>query len=240
MILRRKRKRKNNFKDMLPTYLDPRSPAAEAYRTFRTNIEFTGVDEEINILAVTSTTPREGKSTVVSNLGISYAMAGMSTLIIDCDLRKSVQHKIFQLNNSKGLTSCLRYSKEGIMDYEDYIHESMLSTMDIMTSGPSPPNPTELLGSNAMKALISYLGEKYERIILDTPPILVAADASVVSHKIDGFVVVFDWGHVRKDEAGEALDQLKKANAPILGGVLNNTPMNKRQYYYYYEYYNSE
>lgn len=218
--------------------INPKSPASEAYRVLRTNIQFSSADTEIKLLMVTSAGPGEGKSTTVSNLAVTYAQAEEKVLVIDADLRKPTMHRTFKLSNRKGLTNILTNQAQPW----DAITASDVPNLDFITSGPIPPNPAELLGSRRMSALLEELKKQYSKIIIDTPPILALTDAQIISTLCDGVILVLDSGKVKKEIAQKAKESLSKVNAKILGVVLNNVSAkdNEAYYYYYYQYYGKE
>ena len=217
------------------THVNPKSPASEAYRVLRTNIQFSSADTEIKLLMVTSAGPGEGKSTTVSNLAVTYAQADEKVLIIDADLRKPTMHRTFHVSNRKGLSNILTNQAK----YSEAISSSEIPNLDLITSGPIPPNPAELLSSKRMRDLLEELKKHYSKIIIDTPPILALTDAQIISTLCDGVILVLDSGKVKKEIALRAKESLEKVNAKILGVVLNNVSAkdNDGYYYYYYQYY---
>lgn len=223
----------------LIVYNDPKSPISEAFRTIRTNIQFSNIDKGIKSLVLTSSGPSEGKSTVISNLAITMAQAGKKVLLIDSDLRKPRIHKIFALNSYKGLTNVIFYD----LDYKEVIKFTPVDGLDILTSGPIPPNPAEILGSEKMKKFLKNVEEDYDLVLIDTPPIGVVTDAAVLASRCDGVILVCAVGQAIIDAVKNAKNALEKVNANILGVVLNKVPMGKRgyyKYYYYQSYYEDE
>ncbi|WP_238884682.1 CpsD/CapB family tyrosine-protein kinase [Clostridium sp. YIM B02551] len=217
-------------------YNDPKSSVSEAYRTLRSNIQFSLVDQESSIIAVTSCGPGEGKSTVIANLAVAMAQAGKRTLLIDCDLRKPIIHKKFGASNTHGLTTLLL--KESTI--EESIFRVDVPNLEIIPSGPIPPNPSEMLGSKNMKKLLSDLKGAFEVILIDTPPVLVVSDTFVLSPSIDGTLIVAAYGTTEKAAILKAKDSLVKVGAKILGVVENKIPDNARGYGYgSSKYYNS-
>lgn len=213
-------------------HTQPKSPMAEAYRTLRTNLGFARPDERCRTIMVTSTNPGEGKSTTISNLAVAMAQAGSKTILVDCDLRKPVMHKIFGVDNLHGFTNCLLKN----MDIEDAAYHGLVENLTLLTSGPIPPNPAEILNAERTEKFWSQLLVQYEYVFIDTPPVLAVTDASIVASQVDGVILVVRSAETRKDLAREASEQLRKANAHILGVVLNQVKINSRdsQYYYYY------
>lgn len=213
---------------------NPKSPVAEAYRVLRTNIQFASVDKPVKVILVTSSGPEEGKSTTVTNLAISFAQSGGKVLLIDADLRKPTVHKSFGLSNATGMTTVLAQH----VDYKTCIVEGKIDNLYILTSGPIPPNPSELLSSNAMKSFIRMLREDFDTILLDSPPAGVVTDAAILSAIVDGTILVVASGKVEIEEAQRAKELLQKVNANILGVVLNKIAKNNGHIYYFnYNYY---
>lgn len=212
---------------------NPKSQAAEAFRTLRTNIQFSSLDEDIRTIVVTSTQPGEGKSTVISNLAITMAQSGKKVVLIDCDLRKPTIHKRLGVSNQYGLTTLL--SKEKALD--DVINATNISNFYILTSGPIPPNPAELLGSRKMKSLIEELKGYFDIILFDAPPVLSVTDAQVLSTYCNGVVFVAGYGQAEKLAVVRAKELISKVGGKIIGVVINKVPNNSKSYYYYnYDY----
>ncbi|MDD4496094.1 MAG: CpsD/CapB family tyrosine-protein kinase [Eubacteriales bacterium] len=223
------------YENSLITLDDPKSPVSEAYRVLRTNIQFMSVDKPIKSIVVSSATPEEGKSSTLANLAVIMAQAGSRTLIIDGDLRKPMVHKLFNLDNRKGLTNVLALHE----DYQDYLHKGPHSNLDILTCGAIPPNPSELLASAAMKEFLSVVGSQYDYILIDAPPIGAVTDAAILSTIVDGVILVAASGQVRGEFLQRAKEQLEQVNANILGVVLNKVTDkigSSYGYYYYYRY----
>lgn len=220
----------------LITYEGAKSPIVEAYKTLRTNIQFSFPDGNLKVLLITSSGPAEGKSTTAVNLAITMAEADMKVLLIDADLRKPAQHRTFGISNTKGLTNAL--VENG--DYKQLVQSPGIKGMDILTSGPKPPNPSELLGSEKMKHLLDSLKEDYDLIILDTPPVLPVTDAAVLSSLADGVVLVAAHGQATYDALYQAKASLEKVNAKIIGILLNRVPVSSHGGYYYYYYYDDQ
>ena len=168
----------------LITISNPKSPVAEAYRTLRTNIQFSNIDGNLQTICVTSSGPGEGKSTTISNLAETFAQAGNRVAIIDCDLRKPRLHRIFKLTNTKGVTTLL----SGQSEIEDVIQVAG-SDLTVITSGPIPPNPSELLGSKRMKDLLEVLKKRYDIVLIDAPPVGLVTDAAILSAIVDGIMI---------------------------------------------------
>lgn len=219
----------------LITFKKPNLPVLEAYRTLRTNIQFSSFDKKIKTLMVTSSGPGEGKTTTSSNLAIVMAQGGSKTLLIDCDQRKPSVHRIFGLSNEKGLSNILVNEHE--VDINTYIHETEIINLDVLSSGTRPPNPAELLGSIKMKNFIEELKNTYDFIVLDTPPIVLVTDAQIIAQYTDGCLLVISSGEAERDTVIKAKGLLEKVSAKILGVVINKMDSKKKGYYHYqYEY----
>ena len=214
---------------------EPKSVAAEAYKTLRTNIQYSAYHKNLQTLLVTSSNPQEGKSITAGNLAISLAQDNKKVIIVDCDLRRPTMHKKFNISNEAGLTELLLRRKE-VTDCIQ-VHSDNL---DIITSGKVPPNPSELLGSDHMKKLLIELKERYEYIIIDTPPVLAVADAQILAANTDGVVFVVKSLETKREEIVQAKASLDKVNAPIVGSVLNAVDSKKGKYKYDYEYYGED
>ncbi|NIA29104.1 MAG: polysaccharide biosynthesis tyrosine autokinase [Actinobacteria bacterium] len=224
-----------DINERLVTHLKPKSPVSEAYRTLRTNILFSAPDKPKKVVVVTSSGPKEGKSTSVSNLAITFAQMGTRTLLVDADLRRSVIHKLFGLDKRLGLTNILvgrSTLSEAVQRVEDLPH------LDVLTSGIIPPNPAELLGSETMKRFIEEAREKYEIILLDAPPVIAVTDPSVLAPLVDGVVLVIRSAKAQRDAVMHAVEQLRRVKAPLMGALLNSIQASNvyGSYYYYYHY----
>jgi capsular exopolysaccharide synthesis family protein len=212
---------------------NPKSHGAEAFRTLRTNIQFSSLDEEIKTLVVTSTQPGEGKSTVISNLGITVAQSGKKVLLIDCDLRKPTVHKKLGLSNQEGLTTVLAKEKK----LDEVLHTTNINNFFVLTSGPIPPNPAELLGSKKMKSFLKELAQYFDMVLIDAPPVLAVTDAQILSTFCDGVVFVAGYGQAEKNAIVRAKELVDKVGGKIIGVVINKVPSNSKNHYYYnYEY----
>ena len=210
-----------------------KTPIGEAYRTIRTNIQFSMPKGQLRTMLITSTGPEEGKSTTTANVAITMAESGNRVLLIDADLRKSVVHKMFQLPNLKGLTNVLAED----LDYREILRSTKVKGLDILTGGPKPPNPSELLGSDKMRTFLESLKKDYDIIILDTPPVLPVTDAAILASLVDGVVLVSSYGQTTFEGLARAKVQLENVGAKILGVILNKVPASKRGGHYYYYYY---
>jgi capsular exopolysaccharide synthesis family protein len=218
----------------LATLLYPRGPAAEAYRTLRTNLEFASVDEPVKTLLVTSSIPSEGKTTTSGNLAVAFAQAGRTVILLDADLRKPGIHKLFDLPNARGLTSLLRSDDVAIDDVAQATEEERLR---VVATGPLPPNPAELLGSHRMQTILERLVAAADLVIVDSPPLQAVADAAILASITDGTLLVIDAGRTRRAAAGRGREALAKSGARVLGAALNRLSQRARSDYVYYDYY---
>ena len=205
----------------LITLTDPRAPAAEAYRTLRTNLMFYSVDSPIRTLAITSPVAGEGKSAVLANLAVTLAQGGHDTLIADCDLREPAQHALWGLDNAHGLTDMLL---EDAALQTPPVQDVGVERLGVLTSGTLPPNPADLLGSRRMDAVIEALAERAEYVLFDVPPALLFTDAALLGLKVDGLLLTLRAGSSRRDHALRAKEELSRVHVPIIGAVLVNAP----------------
>ncbi|CAH1207629.1 Tyrosine-protein kinase YwqD [Paenibacillus allorhizoplanae] len=219
-------------KHQLITELHPKSQVSESYRTLRTNIQFSSIDRIMKTILVTSAQPGEGKSTTAANLSVAYAQEGKKVLIVDADLRKPTIHHYFGVSNRYGLTSAIVNRTQ----FDEFISETSIENLSLITSGPIPPNPSELLMSQKMTAFLEEMTARFDVIIIDSPPTLAVADAQILATKCDGVVMVISDGKVKRDMARKAIHNLERVQAKILGVVLNNKRHRKSDaaYYYYY------
>lgn len=218
----------------LITLTEGHSPVGEAFRSLRTNILYSNPDLKKKIFVVTSTFPSEGKTTVVVNLATVFAQVEEKTLIIDADLRNPKLHYLFNLKRGNGVTEILSMENP---DLKKFIYQTQTPNLSILNCGALPPNPSELLGSKKMEALLEKLSGMYDRIILDTPPILAATDAVVLSAKTDGVIFVLKAGSTPYPAAVRSLNYLTSVHANIFGAVLNMVKPNEHgDYYSYYHY----
>lgn len=214
----------------LITAVDPKSPISEQYRTVRTNIQFSSVDEEIKTIMVTSAGPSEGKSTTAGNLAITFAQQEKKVLLVDADLRKPTVHYTFNQTNTFGLTTVLA----GQISLSEAIDLTDIENLSVLTSGPIPPNPAELMGSKSMERFLAEAKKAYDIILFDTPPILVVTDAQVLANSCDGTVLVVYSGRTEMEQATKAKELLAATNGKLLGAVLNHKKLESSDYYYYY------
>ena len=205
----------------------------EAYKSLRTNVMFSLTDDkDSHVIMITSALPSEGKSTTAVNLAYTFAEAGKRTLLIDCDMRKPKIGRLLKIKKSDGLSDMLFHAT----DTEPLFFRVNEMNLFVLTAGSIPPNPSELLGSARMKRLMDSLRQKFEYIILDMPPINVVTDAVIASPLADGTLLVVRAGVSERNAALKAMDQLKRANAKILGAVLSHVTEKKSNHKYSKEY----
>ncbi len=230
-----------DIRQLLLTHYAPHSTISEAYRSLRTNLQYFNHDKPLKNLLVTSTIAKEGKSTIVSNLGITMSQRGLKTVLIDADLRKPVLHKFFQLKIEPGLTDLIIKSE---MTLDKVIRKTNIENLFVITSGGIPPNPTDLLESKKMEAIVIELRKSFDFIIFDSPPIMIVADAVVLSRNIDGVLLIVEAKKTRRDAIREAKTVIEHVGGRVLGAVLNKARFSRLDhlygsysgYYYYYGY----
>lgn len=203
----------------LITITDPRSAVAEAYRRLRTNLEFTSLDTPLRTLLVTSAGPDEGKSTTLANLAVSMAQAGRRVILVDSDLRHPHLHDIFGLDNQKGLTTALSQLGGDLP-----LQESGVNGLRVLTAGPLPDLPADLIASPAMETLIAALSEQADIVLFNAPPVVTVTDAAVLASKVDGVLLLVNAGRTRREYAQRAKAMLERVHARLLGAVLTNAP----------------
>lgn len=211
------------------TRRDLRSPISEQFRTIRTNIQYSSVDQPIKVIMVTSSESGEGKSTTAANLAVVFAQQGNKVLMVDADLRRPTVHYTFHSANLIGLTTVLTKQCTLAMAIEETGEENLF----ILTSGPIPPNPAELLSSNSMDHFIEEAKKEFDIVLFDTPPLLAVADPQILANKCDGSILVVYSGKTEILQAKKAKEMLENAKSKLLGAVLNYKKSNKRSYYYY-------
>jgi capsular exopolysaccharide synthesis family protein len=214
----------------LITLTDPRSPAAEAYRTLRTNLYFSSLDRALETLLVTSAAPGEGKSTILSNLAVTMAQGEKRTILVDADLRRPSLHDLFNVGNSQGLTTM-------VVDDSALAEPPLVATgvenLLLLPSGPQPPNPAEILGSRRMEEIIATLKARADIVLFDAPPAVAVTDAAVLGTKVDGVLLVFSAGKTRREHAERAKEVLERVQVRLIGAVLNNAPPDQSMGAYY-------
>ena len=208
----------------------PHSQIAEAYRMFRTNIQFSKLDGDLKTILFTSSCSGEGKSVSAANTAIALAQTGKKVILIGCDLRKPVQHLIFG-RVANGLTNVVF----GDLSVEHAIQETEQNNLFLIASGPLPPNPSEILGSNKMDMLLNNLKTTADYVIIDSPPVLAVSDACVLASKVDGIILVLGAGIVRAEMAQQTKESLERAKGRLLGVMINRIKMEPNSYYGYYD-----
>ncbi|MBQ8921262.1 MAG: polysaccharide biosynthesis tyrosine autokinase [Oscillospiraceae bacterium] len=224
------KKRKNQDEDDHIKLTDKDVPfnIVESYKSIRTNVTFSLSTVERKVFAVSSPNPGEGKSTTAANIAIALAQGGNKVLLIDADMRKAVLHKIFGLKNKRGLSSAI--SKMQKLD--DCIQKNVMENLDVMTSGPLPPNPSELLASEQMTEILESLHQKYTVIVIDTPPVNVVTDAMELAKNISGIVMVLRYGRTTEDDVETAYKKIEFAQMNLFGFILNDVKVKHRGKYY--------
>ncbi|MFF2094261.1 CpsD/CapB family tyrosine-protein kinase [Paenibacillus sp. NPDC058174] len=197
--------------------VNPMSPFAEGYRVLRTNIQFSSIDMQFQVLMVTSAQAGEGKTTVISNLAVAYAQEGKRVLLIDMDLRKPSLHIALSQTNQKGLTNLLT----GQCSVDDVVKQTAIQNLSLLSSGPTPPHPAEMLSSHKMRLLMDELRTQYDIILIDTPPILAVTDGLLASVLCDGVLLVVQASVVKKALVLKAKERLEHVQARIVGTILN-------------------
>lgn len=229
-MARKKNQSRTSKMRYLITKLSPKSPISEQYRTIRTNLQFSAVDDDLQTMLVTSAGPGEGKSMTTANLAVVYAQQGMKVLLVDADMRKPTVHYTFRIDNLRGLSNVL----VGDSTLEEAVTASDVDNLDLISCGPIPPNPSELLSSRKMKRMIEEATHLYDLIIFDTPPVLAVADSQILSNMVDGSLLVVRSKHTDQEAAQKAIESLQAVNARVLGTVLNDREKKDANYYYYY------
>lgn len=229
-MFKRKKTQSNNKVRHLIAKMNPRSPISEQYRTIRTNLQFASIDEPLQSVLITSPGPTSGKSLTAANLAVVYAQQGKKTLLIDADMRKPTVHYTFRIDNLRGLSNLLI----GDSTLEEAVSSSDVENLDILTCGPIPPNPAELLASNKMEKILKHAEQLYEFIIFDTPPLLAVTDAKILANIVDGSILVVRSKVTTLEEVEKAVNLLDDGRAKVLGAVLNDKEKKESAYYYYY------
>ena len=211
----------------LVTLSDPRSPASEAYRTLRTNLQFASLDKPVRTILITGVEAGDGKSTTLANLAVVLAQSGKRVIAVDCDLRRPTLHKVFGLNSEPGLTNAVLDNAASAT-----LQPTAVDGLRLLSSGPLPPNPADLLGSRQFDKVLASLAAEADVILLDAPPIVAVSDAVMLATKVDGVILVVNAGKTKRDLARRAKSLLEKVNAHVLGVVLNNAPLERNLYTY--------
>ncbi|TCI46206.1 polysaccharide biosynthesis tyrosine autokinase [Exiguobacterium sp. SH3S2] len=227
------RKKNDNLPDYgqrdLITLANPKSPISEQYRTIRTNLEFTSIGQKLQMINVTSASTGEGKSTTAANLAVVYAQLGKRVLLIDCDLRKPTAQFTFNLSSQAGLSTIL----VGRILLERAIQKTGVERLSLLTAGPIPPNPTELIASDQMVELLDEVRRQYDIVILDAPPMMQVADARLLAKIADGTILVIGCENSERQLVVKAKEQLERTGTHMLGLVLNKRKSGRHKYYAY-------
>lgn len=230
-MFKKKLKETNGERPSLITLTRPSSVIAEQFRTIRTNIQFSMVDQDLKTIVVTSAGPGAGKSTISANLAVTFASQGKKVLLVDADMRKPTVHKTFRLPNHDGLTTLLT---EKDVQISNIAHRAPTEGLFIITSGVIPPNPSELLASKRMDRLMNELVQIFDLIIFDMPPVIAVTDAQIMASKVDGTIFVIPKGLTSKDMVLKSKDLLEKVHANVIGAIFNRVEIAGDNYYYYY------
>lgn len=214
----------------LITITNPMSATSEAYRTLRMNLQYAALDRTLRTLLVTSPGPGEGKTTCLANLAVTIAQGERRVIIVDCDLRRPRLHELFGFDNSAGLTTMM--VQDNALNAPP-LRQTPIADLRILSSGPQPPRPSDLLGSQRMDKVIAKLLEDADMLLFDAPPVMAATDAAVLSTKVDGVLLVVSAGETKREHADQAIERLRKVNAHVLGAVLNNAPIDLALQSYY-------
>ncbi|MEW6156843.1 MAG: polysaccharide biosynthesis tyrosine autokinase [Verrucomicrobiota bacterium] len=218
----------------LQSHSHPQSNAAEGFRTIRATISLTHKPDKFRVLTITSTIPSEGKSLVASNLAIVTAQTGLRTLLVDADLRRPSVHKAYQLHSPVGLSSFLLSETD---DLEKLVHKTEVPNLDVVCCGAVPSTPSELIGSKRMMEFLERVRGKYDRVLLDCPPVSAVSDPLVISAMSDGVVYVTKFNKIRREHARKSIQRIQNAGIHIMGVVLNDIDFEGKDSYYYSYYY---
>ncbi|WP_407642745.1 CpsD/CapB family tyrosine-protein kinase [Alkalibacillus haloalkaliphilus] len=224
-----KQQHRSNHLRSLFTRNHPKSVISEQFRTLRTNLQFAPNEVDLQTIAVTSTNKGEGKSVTAINLATVFAQQGKQVLLVDADMRSPSIHHNLRIDNRLGLSNLL----VGDYDVVQVVRDVKTNNLDILTCGPIPPNPSELLDSQAMTELMEKAKASYDLIIFDTPPVLAVTDPQILANRVDGVLFVVRSKVTDKKSATKARELLKQADANILGAVLNDYDQKRKDYYYY-------
>jgi len=211
----------------------PKSNVSEAFKTIRTNLQFSSVDEEVKSILVTSSIPGEGKSFVSANLAVAFAQAGSKVLIVDCDLRRGRQHNIFKVNNNLGLSNLLIDNTD--KKDEKYFHKTEIKNLFVLPRGIVPPNPSEILASDKNKNLVKILEKTFDMVIYDGPPVNGLADSIIMAGIVKKVIIVSSHKTTKMEQLQNTKRNLEKFENKIAGIIVNKMPVRKDHYYSYYE-----
>jgi len=222
-------KQRDGFPEGLVTAQEPASVASEAYRVLRTNLFYTQVDSPLKVIVLTSTGRREGKTTTVANLGVTLAQADKNTLVLDCDLRNPVLHRMFESSNMNGLVDILVGGQE-----PQKVWQEPIPGLKLIPAGPLPPNPAELLSSRRLAEFLGEMRQEFDYVLVDAPPVGVS-DSSVLAANGDGVLLIVHSQRTRKGALRQALRSLQSVGANVLGTVMNGYGAPKEGYYSSYK-----
>ncbi len=223
MFKRKKAKRK------LIAHKEPKSTIAEQFRNIRTNLQFAAVGNEMRSIMITSPDPEEGKTTIISNLAVVLGQQGKKVLVMGADLRKPTVQNVFGVHNTEGLTNVL----SGQSSFADCVQETVVDNVYVISAGPIPPNPAELLATKRMDEVLLEAYELFDIVLVDTPPVLIITDAQILANKCDGVILVIRSEQTEKERALKSKQALEQASGKLLGVILNDKKMNKEMYGYY-------
>lgn len=226
-------KKKDKRKAELYIKEHPKSPVSESFRFIRTNLKYMNPDEDTKIIGITSPSEQEGKTTVTANLGIALSLENDKVIVVDADLRKPKLNQFFGISNASGLSDYLSAD----IDYQNIIKETNEDNLDIITTGNIPPNPAELLNSQKMRYLLKKLKDEYDKIVVDTAPIIPVSDTVSMAPHIDGIIIVVAANQTNTEMLIKTKEILENVNAHILGSILNKYPIKAGGYYYQKSYY---
>lgn len=207
----------------------PKSGISEAVKTIRTNLQFSSIDQKVQSILVTSSVPSEGKSFITANLAVAFAQTGSKVLIVDCDMRRGRQHKIFEVENEQGLSNLLIDDVE--KKHKKYIQKTKIDNLHILTTGIVPPNPSELLASEKNKQLLALLEAEYDTVIYDGVPIGGLTDSVIMADVVDKIVVVCAYKETKMENLQDTIKGLDNFRNKIAGIVVNKMPVQKNNYY---------
>jgi non-specific protein-tyrosine kinase len=213
------------------TLEEPRSLVSEAFRSLRTNIQFASVDSRIRTVLITSPSPSDGKTIIAANLAIIMAQSGREVILLDADLRRPRVHKVMDISNRRGVSG---FFVEENFQIDGVLKETDMEHLKVITSGETPPNPAELLGSEKMSAILDQLLNLSDLVIIDSPPVMAVTDAVVLAPRVDGVLLVLKPGETHMAAARQSVEQLRRVGANILGVVLNEVDLQRSRYNYYY------
>ena len=203
----------------LVTISDPRSAAAEAFRTLRTNLMFSSLDRSLHTLLVTSAADSKNKSVALANLAVTFAQSDHRTILVDSDLHRPTLHTLFGVDNAEGLTTMML---EDTAMSNPPLAETEIEGLSLLPSGPLPPIPADILSSQRMNEIIGVLKARADYVLFDSPPVLAASDAALLGSKVDGALLIVVAGHTRRDHVARAKEALERVNVRLIGSALTN------------------